>query len=495
MILVVDDDEAITKGVAFALESRGYAVVRCHTASDALTAARAAPPDLALVDIKLHAEDSGIHVASVLRTELGVPVIFMTAFGDEETIARAAQAGAASLLLKPVTDQDLRCATEIALARHRILAKEATAERIATAASLANGLAHEVNNPLAYLAANLEYAVAAVDAMKRDPARTSEQLASIGRALGDAIEGAERIRSVVADITTFARAQVPTPDHVDLAATLRAAWAIACGDARERRHWVIEIADLPPIEGDEIQLVQLFTRLLQNAVDHRRAEGTHRVALRAHADERGVVVEIEDNGRGIPRELHSRIFDPFFTTRGAKAGRGLGLAIAGSIVRAHFGEISLESRVGIGTTVTVWLPRELRFALASDAVAPKVTSDRPRILVIDDEPAIGRSIKRMLKSDYEVHAVGDGTAALEELGRSAFDGILCDVTLPGMDGTDLYSEIRRRHPTLASRIVFVTGGTFSARSQAFLDSLANKTIRKPFAVEEIRSALREILAR
>ncbi len=493
MILVVDDDEAITKGVAVALESRGYAVVRCHTASEALTLARVEPPDLALVDIRLNAEDSGIHVASVLRTELGVPVIFMTAFGDEETISRATHAGAAALLLKPVTDQDLRCATEIALARHRILAKAATAERIATAASLANGLAHEVNNPLAFLTASLEYAVATVDAMKRDPQRSLEQLGSVARALSDAIEGAERIRSVVADITTFARAQVPVPERVDLGATLRAAWAIACGDAKERRHWQIDVADLPPIEGDEVQLVQLFTRLLQNAVDHRRSEGPHRVALRAHADERGVTVEIEDTGRGIPRELHSRIFDPFFTTRGAKAGRGLGLAIAGAIVRAHFGEIGLESRVGVGTTVTVWLPREAKLALGSDTTAPKVTSERPRVLVVDDEPAIGRSIKRMLKGEYEVHTVGDGSAALTELGRATYDAILCDITLPGMDGTDLYAEIRRRHPALASRIVFVTGGTFSARSQAFLDSLPNKTIRKPFAVEEIRSALREVL--
>ena len=498
-ILVVDDEREIAAGVTRALEALGYEVVgTCHDASEALVRARATHPNLAIVDVRLHGEQSGIQLASVLRTELGVLVIFLTAFADDAMLEKAARSAAAACLLKPVTDRDLRTAVETALSRHRTLTRESATERAIAAASVASGIAHEINNPLALVKTNVEFALEALETARRDPKSLSEaKLKQLLGALTDAKEGADRVRAVVSEMTTLAEEKIPAPNAVDMNGVLDAAWAIACGDAPDRRHWRYHVGTLPPIEGDEVQLVQLFTHLLQNAVQYRRTDGTHEVSLTAQPSGDGVEVIIADTGPGIAKELQSRVFDPFFTTRGAKAGRGLGMTIAGAITRAHLGEITIDSDLGVGTRIRVWLPRELRSARSQGAPSPSpvVSKAKPRVLVVDDEPAIGRSIQRMLKGDYDVRIAGDGPEALAALSSTRFDAILCDVTLPGMEGTELYTEIERRHPLLAPRVVFVTGGTFSRKSQVFLDSLANKTIRKPFAAEEIRSALREVLAR
>jgi signal transduction histidine kinase len=495
-ILVVDDEPAIADGVAEMLMDLGYTVTaRCTDASGAIEAAREKLPSIALVDIRLHGEESGIELANLLRTELGIPVVFMTAFADQRTIARATRACAAGCLLKPLTAQDLECAIEIVVARHHMVTREASTERLAAASRVAEGLSHEINNPLTYVSSNLELALEALANVERDPTNAAARLAKIRTALNEAKEGADRVRSIVTDITTFAAQAVPAPVPVDLTTVLRAAWAIACGDARDAKRWELDVPVLPAIEGDEVQLVQLFTRLLQNAVQYPRAGRTHQVHLRATADDRSITVVIRDNGRGIPRDIQRRVFDPFFTTRGARAGRGLGLAIAAGVVRAHLGEITLESTPDVGTTVKVVLPcsQSVRPTGIGIASPPAVTKARPRVLVIDDEPAIARSIQRMLQKEYDVRSVGDGPTALAELASAPYDAILCDVTLPGMLGTEVFTEIERRYPPLAERVVFVTGGAFGGRIQAFLDSLPNKTIRKPFAVEEIRSTLREML--
>ncbi len=497
-ILVVDDETAIADGVADMLGELGYSVTACcNEASTAIESARDKVPAIALVDIRLHGEESGIELANLLRTELGIPVLFMTAFADRRTIARATRASAAGCLLKPVTAQDLECAIEIGLARHQTLTREAAAERLAAASRVAEGLAHEINNPLTYVSSNIELALEAVASAERDPGTAAAKLAKIRTALTEAKEGGDRVRGIVTDMTTFAAQAVPAPVPVDIASVLRAAWAIACGDARDAKRWELVVPELPTIEGDEVQLVQLFTRLLQNAVQYPRSGRSHSVQLRASSDDRAVTVTIRDTGRGIPRGIQRRVFDPFFTTRGARAGRGLGLAIAAGVVRAHLGEITLESAPDVGTLVKVVLPRSQGSVARASGQGipspPAVTKARPRVLVIDDEPAIARSIQRMLQKEYDVRAVADGPAALTELGNAPYDAVLCDVTLPGMLGTEVFTEIERRHPALADRVVFITGGAFGGRIQAFLDSLPNKTIRKPFAVEEIRSTLREML--
>jgi PAS domain S-box-containing protein len=260
------------------------------------------------------------------------------------------------------------------------------ASRLASVGTLAAGVAHEINNPLAYVETNIGYvktlwpAAAAELAARRagSTARlqnlSSADLDDVRAALDESALGVERIRQIVHGLKEFARSEEEALRLVDVREALDGSLKMMGQELKHRARVVREIEPVPSVLGNEARLTQVFVNLLHNAAQALPPEGAEAqatVRLATSVDGEGrVVVSIEDTGCGIPQENLSRIFDPFFTTRGVGEGAGLGLSIAHGIVSGMGGDIEVTSAVGKGTTIRVILPPAKPEDPAEAAVAP-----------------------------------------------------------------------------------------------------------------------------
>jgi signal transduction histidine kinase len=231
------------------------------------------------------------------------------------------------------------------------------ADRMAAVGTLASGVAHEINNPLACVTANLE--VLREELAPPAGGKPTMPMEEILAALDDAREGAERVRLIVRDLRLFARGDAGEREPVDLGGVLQAAERMAGNMVKTRARVVQEHAPLPPVDGNATRLCQVFVNILVNAAQ--AIESGHpednEVRVRAAVDGDRVVVEVRDTGVGIPPEVRARIFDPFFSTRGIGGGTGLGLSVCHGIVTSLGGEITVDDADrGRGTVVRVALP-------------------------------------------------------------------------------------------------------------------------------------------
>ncbi|WP_059439572.1 ATP-binding protein, partial [Anaeromyxobacter sp. PSR-1] len=385
--------------------------------------------------------------------------------------------------------------------RKQLHARLALADRMVSVGTLAAGVAHELNNPLAYVVANLSYVdeqltllaprlAAARSGCGREPDLANALL----DAVHDARDGAERMRVIVRDLKTFSRPDEERAGPVSLAPLLDSCVSVAWNEIRHRARLVRELADVPPVQGCEARLGQVFLNLLVNAAqaipEGHADEHQIRVSARALAGER-VAVEVADTGSGIAPEHLPRIFDPFFTTKPPGVGTGLGLSICQSIVSAMGGEIQVESALGHGTAFRVVLPASgPDGAGAPGRGAAPAARARGRILVVDDEPLVGTVIQRTLQGEHEVTVASSARAALARVAAGErFDLILSDLLMPEMTGMELYRSLRERAPELAGRVVFLTGGAFTPAARTFLEQEPVECVEKPFELETIRALL------
>ncbi len=383
--------------------------------------------------------------------------------------------------------------------RKQIQARLMIADRMASMGTVAAGVAHEINNPLAYIMANLHFITKELGRV----AATSEGLepAMLGElleALRDAGTGAQRVREIVRDLKTFSRADEETRGPVDVCRVLDSSLQMAGPEIKHRARVIKEYAEVPEALGNESRLGQVFLNLIVNAAQAIPEGQAEQNRIRVVAREEGgkVVVEVTDTGSGIPPEIQAKLFEPFFTTKPIGVGTGLGLSICQSIVVAHGGTLELSSELGKGTTVRVTLPRvpeaEER---APEPTAPSVSSERRgRILVVDDEPMVSKSIQRALSRRHEVVCEAAAKAALIRLRRGEqFDLVICDLMMPDVTGMELHAELSKTHPALASKMVFITGGAFTERGQAFLTAVPNRRLEKPFELAAIEALVHDAL--
>jgi two-component system NtrC family sensor kinase len=241
------------------------------------------------------------------------------------------------------------------------------ADRLAALGMLAAGVAHEVNNPLSYVSANLGFLSESLSSVRRalsgadgpmDAAYVDRLLSECAEAITEAREGASRIRHVVGDLKTFARGQEPEEGLVDVRRALESSLNLVMTELRQRARVDRRLEDVPLVRGNEAQLGQVFLNLLINASHaiNLGAPDQNQVEVRLHEERPWVVIEIQDTGHGIPPDMLKLIFDPFFTTKPVGVGTGLGLSICHGIVTSMGGEISVESTVGRGTCFRVKLP-------------------------------------------------------------------------------------------------------------------------------------------
>jgi PAS domain S-box-containing protein len=375
--------------------------------------------------------------------------------------------------------------------RQRLRAKLLLSDRMASLGTLAAGIAHEINNPLTYVIGNLEFVAEAL------PSDEDGELAS---SVADARDGAERVRKIVAGLRSFSRGEEDEPVAVDPREVVQTAIRLTANEVRHRAKLETSLADVPKVLADPGQLTQVFVNLIVNAA-HAIAAGhwdDNRILVRSYLGDDGrVVLEVSDTGCGMKPEVLAHAFDPFFSTKGIGDGTGLGLSICHGIIDGIGGQIALDSTPGHGTTVRVTLPATGATATRSHSPsAPTLTGTRGKVLVIDDEPQIAETLARTLARDHDITVEGSGRDALRHIVAGArFDAIVSDVMMPNMTGLELHEQLAQLAPDQAERLIFLSGGVFTASTQDRLTQLGKPPMAKPVASAELRRRVMEVVCR
>jgi len=326
-------------------------------------------------------------------------------------------------------------------------------EKLTALGRLSAGVAHEMNTPLAFLSANLH-------ALSRET--EGEALAMVE----DARLGVERLTRIVRDLSGISKGGDAIVTEEVEATELAEHVARMCRSRADSGTIVVESQGPGLVFCDRGRLEQVLLNLVNNALDALLGREDARVEIVVGSTEHGVSFEIGDNGPGIDEAARLKLFDAFFTTKG-RYGTGLGLYLSRIFVESHDGTLELVSSGPEGTRFRVTLPRG--HEVERERVLPRRRSlstllprnpdhGRPRILVVDDEPAILRAMKRWLKTHADVTGTTDPAKALAMVEAGArFDLILCDLDMPGMTGTEFVGALREASPKLAERVVIVTG--------------------------------------
>ena len=403
----------------------------------------------------------------------------------------------------PLRDSDGRHIATIAVhrdigERRAMQAQLLVASRLASVGTLAAGVAHEINNPLAFVNANVLYLA---DELERFRSALGPATDEILQLVAETRQGVERIGLIVRDLKAFSRVDSEDVSAVvDVRKVLAFAEKMAGKEMRQRARVIRDIQPVPMVKANESRLGQVFLNLLLNAAqaipDGAAAENEIRIRTRTDGLGRAVV-EVSDTGRGIPEELRARVFDPFFTTKPVGEGTGLGLSICLGIVRSLGGEILLESEVDEGSTFRVALPAHQPERATAVFPAPGVPATaRVKLLVVDDEPYICTAIQRLLRREHQVTALTTVREAMALLDTGErFDVILSDLMMPEQNGEDFYKELSRIAPDQARRMIFMTGGAFTTRSEEFLRSSPVPQVAKPISLEMLQGAIRQVVLR
>jgi len=386
-----------------------------------------------------------------------------------------------------------------------IEAKLIQAERLASMGTLAAGVAHEINNPLTYVMANVGFVSERLTKLVADPTRGPESPAASDRldeliaALSEAQEGAIRVRQIVRDLKIFSRSSEEHHDAVDVKRLLESSLTMVWNEIRHRAHVTRDFGPVPLVEASESRLGQVFLNLLINAAQaiQEGNASANEIGIATATDRSGrAIVTISDTGGGISAEVIERIFDPFFTTKPIGVGTGLGLFICHGIVKGLGGELTVESVVGKGARFRVTLPPAQK--LAPTAAAPSAdliggVERRRRVLLVDDEISLAQGLQRALAPEHDVILATSGREAKAILAEDdRFDIILCDLMMPDVTGMEVFGYVSAERAHLAGRMVFMTGGAFTARARAFLDQIPNLCIEKPFELVRLREVIRDL---
>ncbi|WP_343073366.1 hybrid sensor histidine kinase/response regulator [Pyxidicoccus fallax] len=382
--------------------------------------------------------------------------------------------------------------------RKRLESQLMVADRMASVGTLAAGVAHEINNPLAYVISNLSF----LRERLSQPELTQEQFVELRDVVAEAEEGAGRVRAIVRDLRTFARAEEERQGPVDVSRVVDGALRLVRNELSHRARLVCTLEPVPRVQGNEVRLSQVVVNLLVNAMQAVPERGVEenlvRVSLRTGTTGH-VELEVFDNGHGMPADVQRRIFDPFFTTRPVGEGTGLGLSICLSLVQAMGGTIEVTSAPEWGSSFRVVLPALVAEVATTPegtpAPAPNRVAPRRRLLLIDDEPAVGSSVSRLVRDVYEVRAVQDAREALRLLtSGERFDAILVDLMMPGMSGMDFVTELERQAPELALRTGLMTGGAFTAQAREFVGRHSSRgLLEKPFERDSLCTFVEHLL--
>jgi signal transduction histidine kinase/CheY-like chemotaxis protein len=367
------------------------------------------------------------------------------------------------------------------------------AEKMAALGTTISGVAHELNNPLATILTWAErLAERELDAQSRKGIETI-------------VGEADRAARIVRNLLTFARKRHTTRTMVDINQVARETLALRAYEERVTNITVIDAlaSGIPHVFADPHQIQQVMLNLVINAEQAMlAANGRGTLVVRTWQDESGesVMLEVNDDGPGVPEDVKKKIFDPFFTTKDVGKGTGLGLTVAYAIVEEHGGRLWVESQPGQGSSFFLQLPAtggKLRplvpAAAASLQTAPVPKLDGLAVLIVEDETALASAMaESFVDAGFLADRAGDGEEALARLEGGHYDLIICDLKMPRMDGMQFYRALADTYPELTSRILFVTGDVIATDAERFLAESGCRWLPKPFRLNELLRVARDI---
>jgi signal transduction histidine kinase len=364
------------------------------------------------------------------------------------------------------------------------------AEKMAALGQTMSGVAHELNNPLATILACAErLSGRRLD----DPTR---------RDLNAIHNAAERAARIVRNLQTFARKRHTTRMTVDLNQVVRETLALRAFEQRAANVTIVEdLAEkLPPVFVDPHQIQQIVLNLLINAEQAMlEAHGRGTLILRSwqDAERDAVILEVNDDGPGVPEEVQVKVFDPFFTTKVVGKGTGLGLTVAYAIAQEHGGRMTVGTAEAGGASFHLELPVSGTKVREPDAVAAATLPPVPkgtRALVIEDEAALGDAVAAALADEgFRPDRAENGEEALRKVRERHYDVIICDLKMPKVDGMAFFREMSAKMPHVARRLIFVTGDVAGTEAERFLEDSGCRWVPKPFRLKELVRLARETL--
>jgi len=383
--------------------------------------------------------------------------------------------------------------------RERLRRELSHSEKMTAVGQLVSGVAHELNNPLAAI---LSFA----EELRESGAPSSPEAVEIIH------QQALRARAIVRDLLSVVRKgeerkreRVPLGDLIERSAQPLRRRLEDLGT----RFTVDAPAGLPALEVDPLGIDQVIANLVVNAAQAAGPGG--RVRLSAASDGGGCEIRVEDDGAGIAPHVMPRLFEPFFSTKPPGQGTGLGLSVSRGIVEHHGGTVTAANREGGGACFVVRLPRPAREIVAQPAAAAAPAAERPaapprnpalegsgrRLLIVDDEPAIRRALKRWFeRRGWTADEASDGQAALERLldGGGEYALIISDLKMPGLSGIELHRRLRAERPHLLRRLLFSTGDLASPEAARFLGETSCPVLEKPFEFEVLAATAARLCA-
>jgi len=363
------------------------------------------------------------------------------------------------------------------------------ASRLASIGEMVSGIAHEVNNPLVGVIGFAEILMERNDL----PEDVRKRLKIIN-------DGSQRVASIVDRLLSFARQSKPEKAYIDINQILETTLQMRTYEMQVNNIAVSArlVPELPWTVVDAGQLQQVFLNIMINAEEEMNlAHGKGKLLVRTEAVDKTIRISFKDDGPGIAKENLDRIFDPFFTTREVGQGTGLGLSICHGIIAEHGGQMYVRSKPGKGATFIVELPvitrTEQLELIRADVDEPRKIA-KARILVVDDEPTNLQYLSDALEGQgHEVETVGNAGDALKKIDEGGYDLLLLDIKMPGMSGMELYKRIQKVAPSLADRVVFITGDVMGADTEDFLFNTGAPYITKPINSGRLLETINRVL--
>ena len=371
-------------------------------------------------------------------------------------------------------------------------------QKMEAVGQLTGGIAHDFNNMLAVVVGGVDLARRRLNGPRRE----------VMVHLNNAMEGATRAAALTRRLLSFARSEPLIPERVDSSALVQGMSDLLDRTLGERITVETKLdAQAWPTFVDPHQLENAIVNLAVNARDAMDGTGllsieTANVTLGANAvgDIRAgdyVRVSVTDTGSGMPSEIIERAFEPFFTTKPVGKGTGLGLSQIFGFAHQSGGEVGIESEVGKGTTVSLYLPRtDAPAPLRLHPAARRIDEEARaivgvRMLLVEDDPRVRAATMGALEDlEYETVCCASGAEAIELFGKEQFDLVISDVVMPEMTGPELIRILRAQRPDIA--ILFVTGFVGEGESD---DLVGYELLRKPFTVGALAQAIARAIGR
>jgi two-component system NtrC family sensor kinase len=363
-------------------------------------------------------------------------------------------------------------------------------EKMAVLGQTVSGVAHELNNPLATILTWSE----------RLSSRSLDDVAK--RGIQTILSESERAAKIVRKLLTFSRKRHTTRGLIELNQIVRETLLLRAYDQRVSNIRTVEaLADgLPTVFADPHQIKQVLLNLLVNAEQAMLSEngrGTMTIRTWHDADQESVVLEVNDNGPGVPDQVQAKIFEPFFTTKSVGQGTGLGLTVAYAIVQEHGGRIRIASKKGKGASFFVEFP--LTTTVSQKVARPTKSEDSTgkgaRVLVAEDESALSTAVSEaLMDAGFQVDCARDGQEALDRIKAKTYDLLICDLKMPRMDGPTLHRLLTQIKPALAHRTIFVTGDVAETENERFLEESGCPWLAKPFRLADLLAFANDVVS-